>query len=301
MVKRIDGYRIVAPIGVGSSATVYRAVQEPSQYEVAIKVLAENLSLIPESRSRFLSEVKLMTRITCPAIAQVYEIGETDDGQPFMIMELADRGDLRQRLAELRAEGQTVGWVDLWHLGSHLYEGLKALHAEEIVHRDVSPGNILIQHREELDAWQASTLLGPGERLLLADLGFAKELEWASGLTAGGGTKGFAAPEQMGEVSVVDHRADVFSATAVLDWSVYDSPFADDLEAFVVKGLAEDPRDRHQSMEEWFDDFQTAMEAASIRSQNTGWWLTVAAFGLTIVIAIITLWVGGYFDGLLTG
>lgn len=297
--KRIAGYRIVAPIGVGSSATVYRAVQEPSQYEVAIKVLAENLSLIPESRSRFLSEVKLMTRITCPAIAQVYEVGETDEGQPYMVMELADRGDLRQRLAELRGEGQTVGWIDLWHLGSHLHEGLRALHDGDIVHRDVSPGNILIQHRGELEAWQASTLLGPGERLLLADLGFAKELEWASGLTAGGGTKGFAAPEQMSEVSVVDNRADIFSATAVLDWTVYDSPFADDLEAFVVKGLAEDPKDRYQTIDEWFEEFQRAMEAASIRSQNTGWWLTVTAFGLTILIALITLWVGGYFDSIL--
>lgn len=297
--KRIAGYQIVAPIGVGSSATVYRAVKEADgdqsdEYEVAIKVLAENLSLIPQSRARFISEIKLMTRIRCPAITRVYEVGETDDGQPYMVMELADRGDLRHRLAELRNGGQTVGWVDLWYLGSHLYEGLKALHELDIVHRDVSPGNILIQHRDELESWEASTLLGTGERLLLSDLGFAKELEWASGLTAGGGTKGFAAPEQMGDVSVVDHRADIFSASAVLDWTVFDSPFAVDLEDFLVKGLSEDPRDRYQTIDEWFDEFRLSLEAASVRSNDTRWWVAVvAALGFVLAIAVVALWASG--------
>ena len=296
--RRVGNYRIVAPVGVGASSTVYRAVEDGTGYEVAIKVLAENLSLMPEARQRFIDEVELLSSITSPAVARIFEVGETDDGQPYMVLELADRGDLRRRLEEVRAEGRTVEWSDVWSLGRHLHEALSSLHRAGIVHRDIAPGNILIQHREELVGWSTSALLEPGERFLLADLGFAKGLEWASGLTAGGGTKGFASPEQLNQVTVIDHRTDIFSATAVLDWVVYDSPYGADLEDFLVTGLAPDPEDRFATMDEWYEAFVAAMEDAPIDVPRGRTVRIIAALMVLLFLALLvtTLWLSGLFD-----
>ncbi len=298
--RRVGNYRIVAPVGVGASATVYRAVEDGTGYEVAIKVLAENLSLMPDARQRFIDEVELLASITSPAVARIFEVGETEDGQPYMVLELADRGDLRRRLEEVRAQGRTVEWSDVWSLARHLHEAISSLHRAGIVHRDIAPGNILIQHREELVGWSTSALLEPGERFLLADLGFAKGLEWASGLTSGGGTKGFASPEQLNDVTVVDHRSDIFSATAVLDWAVYDSPFASDLEDFLLTGLAADPEERFADIDEWYEAFSSAMEDAPIDIPRGPVGQLIAALVVVLVLALVatTLWLTGLVDSL---
>lgn len=292
--KRIGDYRIIAPIGVGASATVYRAVDESTGYEVAIKVLAENLSLLPGPRQRFRDESEILKSVTSPAIAQIYELGETDTGQPYMVLELADRGDLRRRVEECRSQGQIIDWADLWAMGHHLYEALSSLHDLGIVHRDVSPANILIQYRDELHGYESSTLLEPGERFILSDLGFAKDLEWASGFTAGGGTRGFASPEQRNEVTVVDHRSDIFSASAVIDWTIYDGPFADHFETFLLGGLADDPSDRYQSIDEWYEAFVATMHSYDDWDdvpRRGGWLAAGVVFGVGLALILVTLWV----------
>ncbi len=303
--KRIGTYRVIAPIGVGSSATVYRAVDETSGYEVAIKVLAENLSLLPEPRQRFYDEADILRSIDSPAVARIYHVGETDTGQPFMVLELADRGDLRRRVDELRARGESIDWTDLWALGRHLHESLSSLHERGIIHRDVSPGNILIQHRSELTGLSAANLLEPGERFILSDLGFAKDLEWASGFTAGGGTRGFASPEQLNEVTVVDHRTDIFSASAVIDWTVYDGPFAKALEPFLLTGLADNPDDRFETIDDWYDAFVSTMEDMESWDDppRQGGWLPAAlVFIIGTALIVLVLWLtdslGELFDAL---
>ncbi len=300
--KRIGNYRIIAPIGVGSSATVYRAIDESNGYEVAIKVLAENLSLLPEPRQRFFDEAEILLTIQSSAIAKIYHVGETDSGQPFMVLELADRGDLRRRVDELRARGESIDWTDLWALGRHLHEALSSLHHIGIIHRDVSPGNILIQHRSELTGLPAANLLEPGERFILSDLGFAKDLEWASGFTAGGGTRGFASPEQLNEVTVVDHRTDIFSATAVIDWTVYDGPFAKSLEPFLLGGLADDPDNRYESIDEWYDAFVDVMEiieSVDDPARQGGWLAASIVFFAGLAMIILVLWVTNSFGDLI--
>ncbi|MDH3296446.1 MAG: protein kinase, partial [Acidimicrobiia bacterium] len=237
-------------------------------------------------------ESEILRSIRSRAIAQIYEVGETDTGQPYMVLELADRGDLRRRVEEFRARGEVVEWADLWALGNHLHEALGSLHDRGIIHRDVSPGNILIQHREELFGLPSSCLLEPGERFILSDLGFAKDMEWASGFTAGGGTRGFASPEQLNEVTVVDHRTDIFSASAVIDWMVYDGPFARHFEPFLLGGLADDPNDRYASIDEWYDAFVVTMDALEEWDDvpRSGGWLAAAivfAVGLAIIAGVL--------------
>lgn len=258
---RIGGFRIIAPIGAGGFATVYRALDESTGREVAIKVLAENHSLRSEMRRRFVDEVDLLSSLNSPSVAKIYEVGETEAGQPFMVLELADRGDLRRRLEEIRRNQQVLTRADLTMLAHHLHEALATLHEADIVHRDVSPNNILIKARRSNSREMGTTLLEPGERFLLADLGHAKDLEIASGFTAGGGTKGFAAPEQLDDITVVDHRADIFSATAIMEWAAHDGDYAEDLDRFFEQGLASEPDDRHESIDAWHDAFHEALGA----------------------------------------
>lgn len=252
----IGHYRIMGAIGVGSSAAVYRGLDEASGSEVAIKILADNYSLVTEIRQRFTEEATLLMSIRSPAVAQVYGQGETDGGQPYIVLELADRGTLGDRVEQRRQTGHTVSDADLRAVGTHLATALAALHRADIVHRDVSPGNVLISAGAgaATEGSGSNNLLSPGERYLLADLGFAKNLRQASGLTAGGGTKGFAAPEQQREVTVVDHRADVFGATSVIAWLAEGTELVEPLGPFLRIGLAETPADRHQTMDDWLSD-----------------------------------------------
>lgn len=264
---RIGRFRVIAPIGAGGFSTVYRALDEENNREVAIKVLAENHSMVPETRRRFIDEFNLRSTVSSPFIAKMYEVGIMEDsGQPYMVLELASRGDLRRRVEEIRRSYQVLNRADLMMLSRHLTEALTALHDADIVHRDVSPGNILIRSHPKSGARQGSlqqgnvTLLEPGERFLLADLGNAKDLVRSSGFTAGGGTQGYAAPEQRDDVTVVDHRADIFSATAIIEWAAVDGPFADDLEPFCDVGLASEPDERFADMAEWYDAISDALD-----------------------------------------
>lgn len=264
----IGRYRVIAPIGAGGFSTVYRALDEASGEEVAIKVLAENHSLVRETRRRFVDEFKLMATVHSPAIARIYEVGETETGQPFMVLELANRGDLRRRVEEIRRSYRVLNRADLMMLANHLAEALGTLHDADIVHRDVSPGNILIRSRLSAVTRRGAldrgdiTLLEPGERFLLADLGHAKDLVLASGFTAGGGTRGFASPEQRDDVTVVDRRADIFSATAIIEWAAHDGRFADALEPFFDVGLASEPDERFDSMAQWHTGLSAALGTA---------------------------------------
>ncbi len=257
--QRIGDYRIIAPVGAGGFATVYRALDERTGREVAIKVLAENHSLKSEMRRRFIREIDLLATVNSPSIAKVYRTGRTESDQPYMVLELADRGDLRRRLEEIRRSHQRLTRADLTMLAYHLFDALGTLHEADIIHRDVSPANILIKARRSNAREMGTTLLEPGERFLLADLGYGKDMEGGSGLTAGGGTKGYAAPEQLEDVTMVDHRADIFSATAIMEWAAHDSEYNDDLEPFFEIGLAADPDDRYDSMDAWHEAFGAAL------------------------------------------
>ncbi len=250
--SKIGRYRVMAPIGSGGFATVYRAVDERLGSEVALKVLAENHSLIPDSRERFISEAQHLRRVDSYWVASIFDLGETDSGQPYMVLELADRGDLETRVNNLWDSRRSLTRDDLLVLAETLAHSLAAIHAADLVHRDVTPGNLLVRHNGLRPApWSGRTLLDRGERLLLSDLGYAKDLRAASGITSGGGTAGFAAPEQHGEMTQVDERADVYGATAVLAWAATGSRYEQALADVKRIGMADDPSDRYETIATW--------------------------------------------------
>lgn len=144
---RIGRYRVDAVLGTGAFATVYRAVDERLDDIVAVKVLAENHSLDPELRERFLTEGRVLRRVASRHVVAVHDLGETDRQQPYLVLEYADRDTLARRVPDLLARGWRPGVRDLWAVAAPLAEALDAIHRADVVHRDVNPGNVLLTTR----------------------------------------------------------------------------------------------------------------------------------------------------------
>ncbi|MEW2332713.1 protein kinase [Micromonospora chersina] len=167
---RIGTYRVERLLGAGSFATVWLAYDPALDGRVAIKVLAENWSHDLRVRERFLDEARLLRRLDHDRLVRVHTVGELPDGRPYAVLAWADGGSLRDRLA--RGPLPAAAAVALL---DEIAAGVAVLHRHGVVHRDLTPGNILFRS-------------GPGgERVLVADLGLAKALAAASGLTARGG------------------------------------------------------------------------------------------------------------------
>src|SRR5262245_26193622 len=181
-----DRYEIQALLGAGGMASVYRAVDLRLQREVAVKVLLPNLAADPILALRFEREARALAGAAHPGIVAVFDVepGDPETGrEPFYVMELCDGGSLADRIA---AAGyleppETVATI------AAIAEGLAAIHAQGLIHRDVKPLNILFS----------------GDRPKLADFGLAR-IEHPTDLarlTVDGTTLGtlpYLAPELLG-------------------------------------------------------------------------------------------------------
>ncbi|MEU8330758.1 serine/threonine-protein kinase [Micromonospora sp. NPDC048839] len=194
---RIGPYAIERLLGVGSFATVWLGYDRALDAHVAIKVLAENWSHDLRVRERFRDEARLLRRLEHERLIRVHAVGELPDGRPYAVLAWADGGSLRDRLAA----GEIPTPTALRLLGE-ICAGVAVLHRHGVVHRDLTPGNILFHSAGPDDP--------DTEKVLIADLGLAKALAAASGLTARAGTPGYMAPEQDDPGAVVDTRADVY-------------------------------------------------------------------------------------------
>ena len=195
----IGRYRLGPRLGSGGFAVVWLAHDESLDTNIAIKVMADNWVDRMDLRERFLMEARMLRRAASNRIVQVFDIGELPDGRPYFVMEYADRGTLADRVRT-----EPLPLVVALRVTAEIARGAEELHRAGIVHRDLKPSNVLIR----------STQNGP-ERLLIADLGVAKSLAQASGLTMSVGSAGYMAPEQSGPNSGVDVRADVYSLGAI--------------------------------------------------------------------------------------
>ena len=198
---QVGSYRVERLLGTGSFATVWLGFDPSLDARVAIKVLADNWSHDLRIRERFLDEARLLWRLDHHRIVRVYALGELPDGRPYFVMAWADRGSLRDRL-----DAGPVPVGSGLHLLREIAAGVAVLHCHAVVHRDLSPGNVLFR--------SGSVDTGPadaGEQVVISDLGLAKALAAASGLTARAGTPGYMAPEQDDPFATVDPRADVYS------------------------------------------------------------------------------------------
>ncbi|TDD58490.1 serine/threonine protein kinase [Kribbella antibiotica] len=195
---RLGRYIVRRRLGSGGFATVWLAHDEQLDAEVAIKVLADNWGHDETVRRRFLEEGRFLRRVESEHVVQVHDVGELEDGRPFLVLTYADRGTLADRLKK-----EPLALPVAVDVVVQIGRGLQALHRRGLLHRDVKPANVLFRSTDD-----------DGERAVLSDLGLGKSLDEVSRITLPGGTPSYVAPEQaMGER--LDQRADQYSLGAV--------------------------------------------------------------------------------------
>jgi eukaryotic-like serine/threonine-protein kinase len=194
----VGRYRLIRRLGAGSFATVWLGHDDDLDVPVAVKVLADNWANNSDVRNRFLAEGRIMRRIHDRRLVQVYDIGALDDGRPYFVMDYINGGSLN----DLRRQG--INPVRALRLCADACRALDVLHSNDIIHRDVTPGNLLISRSPTGDT-----------HVLIADLGVAKSMVDAVGATMTAGTPSYMAPEQAMGVSPLDRRVDIYSLTAV--------------------------------------------------------------------------------------
>jgi eukaryotic-like serine/threonine-protein kinase len=195
-------YRLEEQIGRGSMGTVYRAVHVTLGQRVAVKLISAEHSQSVEARRRFSTEAKAVAKLRSRHVVQVYDDGETAEGNPYIVLELLEGETLEQRIERER----DISLRDATRVVAHVGRALARAHAEGIVHRDLKPANIfLVETEDDEVGWLAKVL----------DFGIAKlDGQGQSGTTQAGtvlGTPLFMSPEQVRGASSVDHRADLYS------------------------------------------------------------------------------------------
>jgi serine/threonine protein kinase len=203
----IGRYRLRSQIGAGAFATVWRGYDDSLDVDVAVKVLADNWATRADVRERFLSEARLMRRISSDRVVRVFDVGELDDGRPYFVMDYVSGGTL----ADLLARG-AMDPVDAVWWGADVARAVAALHEEGVVHRDIAPPNLLLRRTGGNTGLESG---GGTHRVVLADLGLAKRLAEASGLTQAAGTPSYMAPEQSRGAGGFDERADIYAVGGV--------------------------------------------------------------------------------------
>lgn len=189
---RIAGYRLVRRLGLGGMATVYLAVQESLDRDVAIKVMRPARQLDEEQTIRFEHEARIIAKLEHPGIVVIHEVGRTQEGDLYYVMPYLAKGDLSVR--DYRDD--EPGLIALLRA---LLDALGYAHARGIVHRDVKPENVLFDN---------------ADRPQLADFGIAlAQREVNSRITGDGlviGTSAQMSPEQA-RADPVDDRSDLYS------------------------------------------------------------------------------------------
>jgi eukaryotic-like serine/threonine-protein kinase len=197
--RRLAGrYRLESEVASGGMGTVWRALDEVLGRPVAVKVLHERLARDPDVLERFRLEAVAAARLSHPCVVRVFDTG-IDDGVCFIVMELF----VGHTLEELLAERGALPPGDAARVVRSVLQGLAHAHREGVFHRDVKPGNVMVD---------------PAGLVKVTDFGIAKAAFAGGDLTTTGsllGTVAYLAPEQVAGEQV-DGRADLYAAGVVL-------------------------------------------------------------------------------------
>ncbi len=266
--KQFGHYQIVAPLGEGGMAAVYKAYQPSMERYVAIKVLPRHMASSEEFLNRFRREAKLLAQLQHQNILPVFDYGESE-GHPYIVMPFVPSGTLAELISDQRLPLNKVR-----RIMTQIGDALAYAHARGMIHRDIKPSNILIDE---------------SGNCLLTDFGLARMVESSSKLTSSGtvlGTPAYMSPEQ-GAGSEIDHRSDIYSLGIILYEMVTgrvpynaETPIAivfkhiqdplpsarklnpdlpESVELVLLKALAKSPEDRYQSMEAFLQAIQSAI------------------------------------------
>jgi serine/threonine-protein kinase len=279
-------YRIDGLIGRGGMGSVWSAVHLGLGQRVAVKLIAKRYASSREARTRFDLEAKAVAQLKSRYVVQVYDNGETDEGTPYIVMELLEGESLDHRI-------QTRGPLPVdqaVRIVTQVGRALTRAHALGIVHRDLKPENIFLTRTEDDD----------GEIAKVLDFGIAKiknpdaASDSATRTGAVLGTPLFMSPEQARGLKSVDQRTDLYSLGMVTYMMLTaKSAFSGEsfgdilvaictqplptmhqvapwlppsLDTWLKRACAREPGDRHKSVEELLDGLYAA---AGIARSNT--------------------------------
>jgi serine/threonine protein kinase len=192
-------FEVLAEIGRGGCATVYKARHKPTGSNAAIKVPPSFLELEPDSLERFKREFTAIRQLKHPNIVRSLAMGLHDD-MPYLVLEFVPGKNLEERIKLTGA----VSCASAAAIFLQVAEGLRYLHANHILHRDIKPSNIFVANDKSAK---------------LGDFGLLKKLTESHQLTRsrqGMGTMEYGAPEQFEDAKRVDHRCDLYSLAATL-------------------------------------------------------------------------------------
>jgi hypothetical protein len=202
--RKFGRYEVIGRLGAGMFCTVWLAHDPDLDDQVAIKELAAQWLGRMDIRARFLQEARFLREANSQRVVQIHDIHIPPTGPAYFVMEYANGGTLATELQ--RAHGH-LPIARALRLAAQAAWAIDDLHEHEVLHRDIKPANILIKSASD-----------GSERVLIADLGLAKRLVAASGLTQTAGSPGYMAPEQdtanLDQVGL-DERADVYGIGAL--------------------------------------------------------------------------------------
>jgi eukaryotic-like serine/threonine-protein kinase len=234
-------FNVVRVVGRGGMGVVLHAVDTCLERDVALKILEPELAKDEMARTRFCREARAAASITHENVVGVYQVvHEEESDLPFLVMELISGESLERKL---QRDGR-LPLKDVVRIGMQTAAGLAAAHEKGLIHRDIKPGNILLEQS--------------GQRVKLTDFGLARAAEdvrlTSTGMVAG--TPLYMSPEQAsgGEL---DARSDLFSLGVVLyELAAGEPPFNGKTPLAVLKKLTDEKhqplRERNPQLPEWF-------------------------------------------------
>jgi serine/threonine protein kinase/Flp pilus assembly protein TadD len=279
--QTISHYRIVEKLGEGGMGVVYIAEDTTLGRRVAIKTLTAVRAQEPHFRTRFLREARAVSALSHPHIATIHDYGETESGQPYIVMELV--------------KGETLGELMLTNkltipraieIIEQVAEALAEAHRHGIVHRDIKPSNVAIDHRGEVKVLDFG--LAKQINLGTVDVTDPERQTLLNAQTQEGmvvGTPMYLSPEQALGIEV-DARSDLFSLGALLYECIAGKPpflgrtaveicakvtrddppppsqlnsdVSNELDRITLKALAKKPEARYQTADEMVEDLGSA-------------------------------------------
>ena len=196
--KTISHYKIIEKLGEGGMGVVYKAEDTKLKRTVALKFLPRELTCDPYAKQRFLQEAQAASALDHSNICTIHEIGETGEGQLFIVMACYEGETLKTRI-----EHGALSTENSLDVAAQIACGLAKAHEQGIVHRDIKPANIFITRDGVVK---------------ILDFGLAKLAGGKTTLTKAGttlGTVAYMSPEQARGENV-DHRTDIWSLGVVL-------------------------------------------------------------------------------------
>lgn len=267
---RLAHYELLEVIGRGGMGTVFKAHDETLHRTVAVKLMSPELAASETSRQRFIREARAAAQVSHEHVVTIHAVD--DKGRvPFLVMQHVEGKSLQQRLQD-----GPLDVKEIVRIGQEMAEGLAAAHARGLVHRDIKPGNVLLE--------------SPSGKVKITDFGLARAVDDASISTSGAviGTPLYMAPEQA-RGAALDHRADLFSLGAVLyALCTGQSPFRAATSLGAMKRVCDDDPDPikpvNSKVPTWLeqiirklleknpaDRFQTATEVANKLAKRLAW------------------------------